>query len=71
MRTLMNKFDTLQKQNQPDVQTIEETKTKINELENSKIEGVKIRSRATWMEEGEKPTKYFLIWKNGSKREHA
>ena len=39
---------------------ITRTKERLTELETKKIEGVKICSRVTWIEEGEKPTKYFF-----------
>ncbi len=32
----------------------------IKELDRQTIEGVKIRSRATWLEKGEKPTRFFF-----------
>jgi hypothetical protein len=28
-------------------------------LENSKLQGIYVRSRARWVEEGEKPSRYF------------
>ena len=34
-------------------------KSELEEIRQIKIEGIKIRARARWIEEGEKPTKYF------------
>ena len=36
------------------------TETKLENLYEDKLRGEKIRSRAKWIEEGEKCTKYFL-----------
>ena len=39
---------------------INEAKLKLDEIYDQKVRGMMIRSRAKWIEEGEKPTKYFL-----------
>jgi len=40
----------------------------IEQLENDKMEGVRIRSRVKWFEEGEKPSKYFLTMESSKGR---
>ena len=59
-KELNDRLTNLQQQSIPDVDMIARTKERLTELETKKIAGVKIRSRATWMEDGEKPTKYFF-----------
>ena len=44
----------------PDIKAIQETKEQLTELIRVRLEGVKIRSRASWLEHGEKPTQYFF-----------
>ena len=42
-----------------DLNKIEEKKTELQNIRKEKIQGVMIRERVRWAEEGEKPTKYF------------
>ena len=60
LRELINELNTLQCQNHPDASAIDDAKRKIEEIETCKLEGIKIRSRASWLEEGERPTKFFF-----------
>ena len=39
-------------------------KTELEELRKIKLEGLKIRSKAIWVDQGEKPTKYFCALEN-------
>ena len=57
---LINKLSTLKQSTQPNIQRIQDIERQLKDLEMRKIDGVKIRSRATWLEEGEKPTKFFF-----------
>lgn len=41
-------------------QRIDQYKKLIENIENERLEGTKVRSRVKWFEEGERPTKYFL-----------
>ena len=41
---------------------IDDTECALKSLYIREFEGVKIRSRAKWLEEGERPTRYFLNW---------
>ena len=49
----------LENQQNPDKDKIEETKGKIRQMAEQKEKGAQIRSKARWIEEGEKLTKYF------------
>ena len=40
--------------------TIQMLENKLKALSRREMEGVKIRSRAKWLEEGEKPTRFFF-----------
>lgn len=46
------------------VQRLEEVRRKLESIRNKRMEGVAIRSRMTWLLEGEKPTKYFCKLEN-------
>lgn len=45
---------------QPQMDKVIEIEQQIEDMVQQRLEGVKIRSRAAWLEEGEKPTKYFF-----------
>ena len=49
----------LESQEQLDLEMIEVKKESLEHLRKKKLQGHVIRSRAQWVEEGEKPTKYF------------
>lgn len=57
---LQQELTTMKNELHPDTNRIHELEQQINQLVTTRIEGVKVRSRATWFEEGEKPTKYFF-----------
>ena len=42
---------------------ISDTESRLKALRVKEIEGIMIRSRAQWQEEGERPSQYFLICK--------
>ena len=70
-KELNNKLNKLQNQQNPDKDIITEMQNRVKEVENRKTEGVKIRSRVTWLEEGEKPKK-ILLWSQKKKaRQHT
>ncbi|KAK3728108.1 hypothetical protein QZH41_014265, partial [Actinostola sp. cb2023] len=50
---------TLDPQNRERVQQLTDLETTLRELKVQKMEGAKIRSRVQWIEQGEKPTKFF------------
>lgn len=60
-KELINKLTELQRQTTVNTELIEATQRKLTEIDVEKIRGVQIRSRATWMEKGEKSTKYFFV----------
>ena len=43
---------------------LQEIKSELAELQSKRAEGTKIRSKAKWLEEGERPTKYFFNLEN-------
>lgn len=58
--TLLTELTREKQQPTPDSQRIETIKETLSELITDRLNGVKIRSRAQWTEEGEKPTSYFF-----------
>ena len=57
---LLQQLNELKQQQVPDTETIAEIEEKITEMEVAKARGVQIRSRAKWIEQGERSTKYFF-----------
>ena len=49
----------LERETNLDLNKIEEKKTELQNIRKEKLQGVMIRARVRWAEEGEKPTKYF------------
>ena len=47
-----------------DIPEIEEIKLELEQFRRKKIEGINIRTRARWLQEGEKPTQYFCNIEN-------
>ena len=59
-KTLEKEIETLEKILKKDkVKVIEEKQNELEKNWNKKLRGSFIRSRAKWIEEGEKPSKYF------------
>lgn len=57
---LLKTLTDLESKSDPNLQAIQNTKEELYEIVTKRLQGVKIRSRAKWTEEGEKPTKYFF-----------
>ena len=57
---LLQQLNELKQQQVPDTETIAEIEEKITEMEVAKARGLQIRSRAKWIEQGERSTKYFF-----------
>ena len=55
----LDETDCLQEKKQL-LEEINEVRNDLDEIYNQKVQGMLIRSKAKWMEEGEKPTKYFF-----------
>ena len=64
---LMKEIEHLESFENMDVSLIEEKRLLLENLRKEKMEGHAIRSRARWIEEGEKPTRYFC---NSEKRNY-
>jgi hypothetical protein len=59
-RDLLKDIDTLEcNVNQASIQLLENRKQDLENIRKEKIKGKIIRSRVQWIEEGDKPTKYF------------
>ena len=58
-QVLLKDLEDLESQEQLDLEMIEVKKKSIKHLRKKKLQGHVIRSRAQWVEEGEKSTKYF------------
>ncbi|MCG7878665.1 MAG: reverse transcriptase domain-containing protein [Candidatus Thiodiazotropha endolucinida] len=56
---LIKDIEILENLPNPDLELIETKKQELENLRKEKLNGVIIRSRVRWAEEGEKPTKYF------------
>lgn len=56
---LQNEIKILEEAEILDVEKIEEKKGQLEKLRKEKLNGVMVRARIRWAEEGEKPTKYF------------
>ena len=57
---LTKDLNELQQASKPDNDQIKEKEIQLKQLLNEEAEGNQIRSRAKWIEEGEKPTRYFF-----------
>ena len=58
-KLLCDEIDHLESEDIIDIDTLNEKKLSLEKLRKEKMQGHLIRSRARWVEEGEKPTKYF------------
>jgi hypothetical protein len=60
-KDIQNLEEEFSRSNNRDVlENIETKKTEVEEIRKEKMEGVMLRSKARWIEYGEKPTKYFI-----------
>ena len=64
--TLENEIDQLEKDLPYMTDLIQDKKTELQELRNIKLKGQMIRSRVQWIDEGEKPTKFFCSLENNN-----
>jgi hypothetical protein len=58
--SLRYKLTTLKNELHPDVNAISTIEQQLRELVTKRLEGAKIRSRASWLEKGERPTRFFF-----------
>lgn len=64
-KVLLQQIKNLEKSVTEDsLQTLERAKNELEELRNIKMEGIAVRSRVTWLLEGEKSTRYFCNLEN-------
>lgn len=61
---LLKEIEILEKQTNTNYIKLDEKKEELLKLRKKKMEGVFIRSKAKWIQEGEKPTKYFCNLEN-------
>ena len=52
----------------PSAGVITDLRRQIKEIDEEFISGVTVRSKELWVEQGEKPTKYFSIWRKENSR---
>ena len=57
-KALENKLTNIQNMRQPDIKAIQDTKQQLEHLTTARLEGVKIRSGASWLEYGETPNAF-------------
>lgn len=57
---LMKELTKMKNAAQPQMDKVIEIEHQIEDIVQKRLEGVKIRSRASWIEEGERPTKFFF-----------
>lgn len=58
-KLLLQEIEALELNNSIDIELLDEKKNALENLRKEKLQGHMIRSRALWLEEGEKPSKYF------------
>lgn len=58
-KTLLQEIENLESDASIDLNKLEEKKKELENIRKEKLLGHMIRSRARWIEEGEKPSKYF------------
>ena len=59
-RNLLHELSRLHNDQTPDVHEIQRIEHELTSLADEKARGAQIRSRASWIEEGERPTRYFF-----------
>lgn len=57
--TLLKDIENIESQSDIDFELLHEKKSELEKVRKEKLQGHIIRSRAKWVEEGEKPSKYF------------
>ena len=62
--TLMSEIEQLEKKMNIDYDLLDTKKEELLELRRKKMEGVAVRSKAKWIQDGEKPSKYFCNLEN-------
>ena len=62
--TILNEIERLEKETDINYDLLDEKKKEIFEIRKKKLEGAFIRSRAKWIKEGEKTSKYFCNLEN-------
>ena len=62
--SLLKEIEKLEKQTNINYETLDMKKTELSDIRKKKMEGVFIRSKAKWIQQGEKPTKYFCNLEN-------
>ena len=58
-RSLLDEIENIEASAEINIELLEEKKISLENLRKDKLQGHIIRSRARWVEDGEKPTKYF------------
>ena len=58
-KNLIQSIHYLETLTEPDMELIDSKKEELENLRRDKLQGIIVRSRVRWAEEGEKPTKYF------------
>ena len=62
--SILNKEIASLEQEVPDLELLDKKKKEVESIRSEKIKGSIIRSRAKWLREGEKPSKYFCMLEN-------
>lgn len=63
-KSLLEEIEKLESEGEINLPLIEEKRLLLENIRKEKMEGHMIRSRAKWVEEGEKPTRYFCNLEN-------
>lgn len=58
-QTLIQEINNLEEDDTLDTNILEEKKTELQNIRKEKMQGILVRAKLRWAEEGEKPTKYF------------
>jgi len=61
---ILKEIETLEKQRNIDYDLLDTKRMELSEIRKKKMEGVALRAKAKWIQEGEKPTKYFCNLEN-------
>lgn len=63
-KDLQDQLEELERDFERNIETINEKKKDLENIRNHKVNGCMVRSRAKWINEGEKPSNYFLNLEN-------